>query len=133
MVGAVACISGLGVIVVEATGTTWLQIFELSLSITVVAFLFRRDRHSLLMFVTAAVVIVVNQILLAHGYLTFLNAGQVMSASAFGPLAGSIITAIPVASITAAGFYFRRPWAYVTVIALLIGLTWPTALSELSI
>jgi len=131
VVVATACVGAFGVLVVAATNTAALQVVELTVATCLLAFLFRKNRHALVTFVTAAGVIAVNQILLAHGYLTFLNAGQVMSG--LGPFAGSIITAVVLASFTVAGFYPRRLWAYVAVGCVLIALTWPTTISGLSI
>lgn len=131
VVVATACVSAFGVLVVAATNTAALQVFEFTVGICLVAFLFRKNRHALVTFETAAGVIAVNQILLAHGYVTFLNAGQVMSG--LGPFAGGIVTAVVLACLTVAGFYPRRLWAYVAVGGVLIALTWPTTISGLSI
>jgi hypothetical protein len=130
---ATACISVLTLWTATATATAVIKIVELTFAVALVGVLLRSNRHAVLAFLVAASVVVVNQMLLAYGYLTFLNAGQTFSASSFGALPASVFIGAVVAAVTTAGFSLRRAWAYVTVILVLIAVTWPTSLSGLSI
>jgi hypothetical protein len=128
-----ACVSLLTTVVATATITPAVKLTELTAAVALIAFLLRSNRSVVLAFVIAAAVVIANQMLLSYGYLTFLNAGQAFSASSFGAVPASVLIGAVVAATTATAFSIRRVWAYVTVIVLLVAVTWPTSLSRLSI
>lgn len=131
---ATAFIGALGRFVIAASRPLSLSVSELAVAVGVVALLFARvNALAVVTFVTAAVVLAANQLLLARGYLTFLNAAQMMSADVIGPLAADISAAVVVASVTIGGFYIRRVWAWVTVAVILACATWPASLAGVHI
>jgi hypothetical protein len=130
---ATACVSLLSTLTTIGTLPGWIQIVQLAIAVGLIALLLRTNRYAMSAFVVAASVVVANQMLLGYGYLTFLNAGQAFSASSLGVAPASIAAGSVVAAITAVAFYVHRSWVYLTVIVLLIAVTWPTSLSGLSI
>jgi hypothetical protein len=130
---ATACINLLTVVTTTAAVAPAIKIVELTLAVAAIAFLMRANRYGVFAFVLAASTVVANQMLLGYGYLTFLNAGQAFSASAFGMVPASGAIGAIVGAITVPAFFVRRTWAYVTVIVLLIAATWPTPLADFSI
>jgi hypothetical protein len=133
VISSTACVSLLAMGVATATVTPAVKLIELTTAVALIAFLLRSSRSVVLTFVVAAAVVIANQVLLSYGYLTFLNAGQAFSASSFGAVPSSVLIGVVVAATTATAFSIRRVWAYVTVIVLLVAVTWSTSLSGLSI
>jgi hypothetical protein len=130
---ATVCVNLLTVVTTAATVAAAIKVIELTVAVALIAFLMRTNRYAVLAFVLAASAVVVNQMLLGYGYLTFLNAGQAFASSSFGVVPASGAIGAVVGAIVVTALFLRRVWACVIVVVLLIAVTWPTSLAGLSI